>query len=393
MDAHINPELLLWARQTAGLTIEEAARRSTISLARLLKAESGEAPLTTIQLEKYAATCRRPVAAFYLPKPPEIPQAVPDFRRLPGGGVKAISTELRLEIRRAQQRRVDVIELADELEEELPKFTLTFTQQSSAKDASVLLREYLGISLQEQLTWGKPEKALKAWKRAAETAGVLVFEVSRIAVSEMRGVALSLDPLPIAILNGADEASARTFSLLHELTHLALNVSAIDGGVAEPVGLSEQDARTEKFCNEVAGEFLVPSEALLQYLGEQADGGLNMTFLASAAKRFSVSREVIARRLLVNGRIGNGQFQLWREQLKEEYEAFLKEKKAKSKASKSGPRFEVIQARNLSQTFMRLAFNAYEQDHLSLNGVSGLLGLKVKSVFALRDLVRQGADV
>ena len=390
MDAHINPELLLWARQTAGLSTEEAAKKAGISHARLLKAELGEAMLTTIQLEKYAAACRRPVAAFYLPKPPKVPQLVPDFRRLPGGGAKVLSAELRLEIRRAQQRRIEALDLAEELEEELPRFALTFSRSESTKVASLALRNYLQISLQEQLSWGKPEKAIKEWKRAAEAVGVLVFEVSRIAVGEMRGVALSLSPLPIAILNGADEPSARTFSLLHELAHLALNVSAIDSGAAESLGLSEQDAQTEMFCNEVAGEFLVPTEVLIPFLEGREDGGLNMAGLSAAARYFSVSREVVARRLLVNRRISYGQFQQWHQLLKDEYEQFLKERKAKSKISKSGPSYEVIQARNLSQTFMRLAFNAYEQDHLSLSGISGVLGLKVRGVFALRDLVRQG---
>ncbi|MCW5649150.1 MAG: ImmA/IrrE family metallo-endopeptidase [Ramlibacter sp.] len=392
MDAHINPDLLLWARQTAGLSIEDLARRTGIALARLVKAEAGETPLTTIQLEKVAAICRRPVAAFYLPRAPAIPVAIPDFRRLPEGGLRSLSTELRLEIRRAQQRRQETLDLAEELEEDLPIFDLSFSLDLSPHEASKKLRDYMRISVEEQISWGKPEKALKEWKKAAEAIGVMVFEVSRIPVSEMRGVALSLSPLPIAILNGADEASARIFSLIHELAHLALNVSAIDSGAFDEDGLAAQEARTEKFCNEVAGEFLVPILSVQKFLEARQNSVLDLALVAAIAKHFSVSRQVVARRLQVRGHINPAQYRQWHQQLKEEYEQYLKDRKAKIKANKSGPPFEVIQARNLSQTFVRVAFNAYDQDHLSLNGVSGLLGLKVKGVFALRNLVKDGAE-
>lgn len=390
MDALINPELLRWARETAGLSIEEAAHRADISLERLVKAESGERNLSTIQLEKFAKACRRPLAAFYLPKPPPAPGIIPDFRRLSPDGTKTLSTQLRLEIRRAQQRRSDALELATELEEPLRTFDLAFTTQAQAKEAASLIRKHLGISLEQQLTWRKPEHALKEWKRAAEEVGILVFEVSRIPVGEMRGIALSLTPLPIVILNGADEPSARVFSLLHEITHLAINVSAIDDGAIEGLGLSEQDAAIEKYCNEVAGEFLAPADFVRDFLIRRQAGSVNLILVAELAKQLSVSREVVARRLLNIGRIDQQQYQDWRQQFKEEYEQFLKSRKEKNKNSKSGPTFEVIQARNLSQTFVRLAFDAYEQDHLSLSGVSGLLGMKVKGVFALRDLVREG---
>ncbi len=391
MDASINPELLVWARETAGLSLEEVARRSGVSLSRIAKVELGEAHLTTIQLEKYAEACRRPVAAFYLPKPPKVPEIIPDFRRLENHEPKAFSTELRLEIRRAQLRRIEAIELAAEVEEPLKNFTLSFSKTTLLGEAGANLRRYLGITLQAQLAWRKPESALKEWKRAAEAVGVLVFEVSRIPVGEMRGIAVSLRPLPIVILNGADEPSARIFSLFHELAHLALNVSAIDDGSTEGEGLSAQDARTERFCNEVAGEALVPSEFVEQFLKKSSESTVDLDSVANLARQLSVSRDVVARRFLSQGRIDQTLYQKWHRHFKDEYEKFIKDRKLKAKASKSGPSFEVIQARNLSQTFVRLAFDAYEQDYLSLSSVSGLLGMKVKSVFALRDLVREGA--
>ena len=259
------------------------------------------------------------------------------------------------------------------------------------REASANLRRYLGITLQAQLAWRKPESALKEWKRAAEAVGVLVFEVSRIPVGQMRGIAVSLRPLPIVILNGADEPSARIFSLFHELAHLAFNVSAIDDGSTEGEGLSAQDARTERFCNEVAGEALVPSEFVEQFLKKSSEITVDLDSVADLARQLSVSRDVVARRFLSHGRIDQTLYQKWHRHFKDEYEKFIKDRKLKAKASKSGPSFEVIQARNLSQTFVRLACDAYEQDYLSLSSVSGLLGMKVKSVFALRDLVREGA--
>lgn len=385
MDALVSPKILVWARETASLSLAEAAKKASISPGTLKLAEVGTGNVSTTQLEKLAIVYKRPLAAFYLSEVPESPVALPDFRRLPGGAGRALSPSLALELRRARQRRDETIKLASELEEDLPEFSARFSLEDSVVRVATALRKKLDVSLEIQRDWRSSEKALKAWKTAVERAGILVFEMSRVPVSEVRGVAIHYDILPVIVLNGADAASARTFSLFHELAHIVLGVSAIDDGLESETGLSDHERRVEAFCNAIAAEILVPELAIRTLIDRISDAGA-VEQIAATAKAFSVSREVIARRLVSLGRIGSSRYAELQEQFRSEYSAFLVEKKKKSSGA---PSPTVIQARNLSRTLSRLALNAYEQDQLSLNGVSEILGVRARAVNDFREIVRR----
>jgi hypothetical protein len=59
--ALINPGMLVWARESARLTIEEAAHKIGIAADKLAACEGGEAQLTFPQLMKAAREYKRPV--------------------------------------------------------------------------------------------------------------------------------------------------------------------------------------------------------------------------------------------------------------------------------------------------------------------------------------------
>jgi Zn-dependent peptidase ImmA (M78 family)/transcriptional regulator with XRE-family HTH domain len=393
MEAFVKPELLIWAREAVGFSIEEAAKRASVALSTLQKAEAGQGRVSMTQLNSLADAYKRPIAAFYLPSPPPKPTVVPDFRRLPGGLQKQRSVALNVEIRRARQRREDTIRLATELESSLPTFSLSFSLSTPVETAARTIRDYLALSVDEQLTWRKSDVALKKWKQVLEAKGVLVFEVSRIPVSEMRGVALSFDALPIILLNGADEHNARVFSLFHELVHLSLGVSAIDDAQTDENWLSPEEKKVEQYCNAVAAEFLTPKDAFLHKLGQQNQADGLPQRIAELAKTFSVSREVIARRLLSSKKITENLYIELRAVFKAEYDAYMKSKKDEQRSKGTPIRPEVMQARNLSATFVKIALDAYSQDSLSLNSASDILGVKARGVAKLRDYLRSSAPV
>ena len=86
----VNPEILSWARETAGLTLEEAVGKLKIRDAhgvaaeeRLAALESGETEPTRQMLVKMAKQYRRPLVTFYLSTPPAKGDRGADFRTLP----------------------------------------------------------------------------------------------------------------------------------------------------------------------------------------------------------------------------------------------------------------------------------------------------------------------
>src|SRR4051794_19713070 len=104
----INPGMLSWARKTAGISIEDAARKiggSSLSPDKLLAWELGNDQPTANYLRKAAEVYKRPLGTFFLsefPKEFTIPR---DFRRLPGDGERTLSPALRLQLRQSEERR------------------------------------------------------------------------------------------------------------------------------------------------------------------------------------------------------------------------------------------------------------------------------------------------
>ena len=75
----LNHEILIWARETANLTREEAVKKLGIgdtrgvgAIDRLIAIEIGKTEPTRAVLVKMAKHYRRPLLTFYLAKPPQI---------------------------------------------------------------------------------------------------------------------------------------------------------------------------------------------------------------------------------------------------------------------------------------------------------------------------------
>jgi transcriptional regulator with XRE-family HTH domain len=80
---NVVPRVLIWARETANLSLEEAAKKLRISARRLASFEAGEQGPTRQQIAAMAKRYYRPLLAFYLASPPREADQPRDFRSLP----------------------------------------------------------------------------------------------------------------------------------------------------------------------------------------------------------------------------------------------------------------------------------------------------------------------
>lgn len=69
--ALVKGELLVWARRCVRMGPKAAAQHLRISRERLVAWEKNRAKPTLNQLRKLAQLYRRPLAVFYLPRPPK----------------------------------------------------------------------------------------------------------------------------------------------------------------------------------------------------------------------------------------------------------------------------------------------------------------------------------
>lgn len=318
----VDKSILLWARETSGFDIPSVAKKVGTTPARVQEwEEEGGSQPTIKQLRKLAKAYMRPIGLFFLPELPEDPESIKDFRRIPDELLEDMSSALRFEIRLAQDRREEALELISDLDEEPFTIEKRFRLNDDPDRVAAELREILKISISEQMRWRTKYEAFGSWRHAIEEKGTLVFQTGLlrnliVLPKEARGFSIAEQPYPVIVVNGKDHHSARCFTLIHELAHILLD----DGGLCDlhnPFRATSEIDRTEIFCNRVAGSTLVPADALVG-TDIVRDHGSHSEWsddeLAALSKKFWVSWEVILRRLLILRRTTRSFYEHWRKE-------------------------------------------------------------------------------
>lgn len=371
-EALVNPELLVWARESANLSAEDAAAKAQERPDRLLEWEAGHTRPTIAQLRKLARVYHRPIAVFYLPKPPMAFMAMHDYRRLAGSAIPAPSYELTHEIRRARDRRDVAIELLEDLNVAPPVFRPVITLSSDPDRAAELLRSYVGVSRDDQFSWKTQYEALDGWRRAFEAAGVLVFQSAHVDIDEMRGFSLAEATLPVVVVNAADTPLGRVFSLAHELTHIALRA----GGLCDMVDMAArppEEQVLEVFCNKVAASILLP----IDWLDRDPDIRRHTSptwsdeDIRALSRRYKVSREAFLRRLLTIGKTTSDFYRQKRAQFIEEYR-----KHREQKTGFAPP--DALAIARAGEYFTRLVLESYHRERITSGNVAEYLDVKLK---------------
>src|SRR5829696_7333077 len=97
----VNPELLRWARERAGLATDDLISR----FPKLEVWEHGAAKPTLKQIEKFAAATHTPIGFLFLPQPPVENIPIPDFRTVRNRRIQRPTPDLLDTIYICQQRQ------------------------------------------------------------------------------------------------------------------------------------------------------------------------------------------------------------------------------------------------------------------------------------------------
>jgi Zn-dependent peptidase ImmA (M78 family) len=295
--------LLEWARERARINASDLARR----FPKLPEWESGARHPTLKQLEDFATATHTPVGYLLLEQPPEEPVPIPDFRTMADTTVERPSADLLDTIYQTQQKQAWYRDYAQFSGAELVSFVGSLTTSDDVVDAARVIRTALDYDVGTRgSSW---TAALTRLIEQAESIGVLVM-VNGIVGSntrrkldpeEFRGFALVDELAPVVFINGADTKAAQIFTLAHELAHLWLGETALSD--AEPETAPSNPV--ERWCNSVAGEFLVPLDDLRQHFADSLDRTPELDRLAA---RYRTSTLVILRRLRDAGYIDAGSY-------------------------------------------------------------------------------------
>ncbi len=386
----INPAILSWARETAGLSLQEAAAKIQLRDAhgktggeRLAALEAGDGDISRPILLRMAKQYRRPLVAFYLSKPPRRGDRGSDFRTVHGAersaAVEGLVDAL---VRDIRSRQGIVRSVLDEEEAEPLPFVASVSMQLGKDIVAERICQALHFDLSVYRKQASMDAAFSWLRSKAEDAGIYVLLLGNLGshhtsldVDAFRGFAIADPVAPFVVINDQDARPAWSFTLIHEIVHVVLGQSGISG--------AGSDTEVEQFCNDVASSILLPDSDLKAFKKPDA---VAISELASAIGQYSAARKVSATmaayRLRRHRVISDGE---WRE-LRRFFLAAWKRGEAMRKAreaDKDGPSFFVVRRHRLGGALVSLMRRTVSDGVVTPTRAAKVLGVKPRSVYPL----------
>ncbi|MCY4090766.1 MAG: XRE family transcriptional regulator [Caldilineaceae bacterium] len=389
----VNPDIMVWARETAGLTKKDAAKKlgfqdSTRSSAveKLARIERGQKEPSRSQLTRMAAQYRRPLLSFYLSKPPRKGDRGVDFRTIPQSEDTPEEALLDALIRdiRARQSMVRVIMEDEEEAEPLP-----FVGSHRIEDgrAAVLksLRALLGIDVADYRAQRDASAAFALLRKSAEEAGIFVLLKGNLGnyktaldTTVFRGFAIADEVAPFIVINDQDAKPAWSFTLLHETVHVMLGHTGISAVSAEN--------EIEKFCNDVAGEFLLLEEELGHLALSHSGQIISITERISAlARELKVSRAMIAYKAYRSDLLTWETYNQLRISFREEWLQNREMRRERTRQNETILDHNRVRRHRLGTRIIGIVRRMLAADALSTSKAAQILGVKPRQVQPLLD--------
>lgn len=380
----VNPENLRWARETAALSIEEAARKIGLTglsaATRLREIERGERVPTRTNLTKMAKAYHRPILALYVSQPPAKGARAHDLRTIRNDTTMA-EAQLDAIVRNLRARQSL---LRDALEDEDEAIAVSQIGAVSANEGPAAIANAIlkatGFDLSQFRAQRTIEEAFAFARASVEKLGIYVLLIgdlghftTKLSQYVFRGISLPDPIVPFIVVNDNDSKSAWTFTLLHELAHLFIGESAISG--------YGSDVETERLCDDVAAQILLPYGDL-ETVGTHYDlFEAQIAEIGRASRGWKISRKMVAYNLLRNGRISSLLYQQLSDRFDEDRLEFV------TSSGTSGSYF-VTRTHRLGRSFIYTVDRMIASGALTTRKAAFVLGVKPTSVGRLTEGVR-----
>lgn len=387
----VNPQILVWARERAGLSLAAAAKKLGLAAERLDRLEIGEAGPSPSLLKRIAAAYRRPLVTFYMAAPPASAEPMGDFRTLTAPAPHQEGALLDALIRDIRTRQAIVRDLLEDDEDtnELP-FVSGSRMDEGVEAVAAKVRQTLGVTHGDQQSAKDAESLFKLLRRKTENVGVFVIlagdlgspQHNGISVETFRGYALVDKMAPFIVINDKDAKTARNFTLVHELAHLFLGEEGVSGPISPEY--AHLLPPVEIFCNQVASEFLLPEAALSAVPADRAEDRQYIEdTVEKIAKNWNVSRLAVMYRLYRARHVKKGTWEEYRERYKADLTTSHQRDKEKSAGKEGGPNYYVVRRDRLGNGLLSLARQTLSDGSLSYTKAAKLLAVKASNVAPL----------
>ena len=393
----VNPEILVWARETAGLTQEHAAKKLGFrdsprfsATEKLAAVEDGVRDPSRPQLVKMADQYRRPLLTFYLSKPPKKGRVGTDFRTNPEGHLASEEALLSALVRDIIARQSMVrASLEDEDEAE----TLPFIGSHSIGDGRAVvlgsLQTLLGVDSAVYQAQPGTSAAFDLLRTRVEELGAFVLlkgdlgnYLSAIDTTVFRGLSIADEVAPFVVINDQDARSAWSFTLLHETVHLLLGQTGISG--------EDAGNEIEQFCDDVAGEFLLPAgEVDRLSIRDSAYVDDVIEQIGAFADSANVSRAMVAYRAYRALLISQQTYQQLRDTFRREWRESRERSRGRAREQEGGPNYYIVRRHRLGKRIVDLVERMMAAGTVSTSKAARMLGIRARQVQPLLRAGRQ----
>lgn len=389
----VNPEILRWARETAGFDLEEASQKLRIldiegvsAVNRLAALEAGKSDPTRAMLVKMAKQYHRPLLVFYMSAPPKTGNRGEDFRTLPKEYSESSEALLNALIRDVQVRQSIIRAVLEDEDEAVP---LPFVGSMDIADGvtAVLasIRNTIDVDLTDFRAQPTADDAFALLRTGVESAGVFVLLMgdlgshhTAIAPETFRGFTIADRIAPFIVINDGDSRAAWSFTLLHELVHIWLGQTGVSSVFSEK--------EIEKFCNEVASEFLLPKQELAQ-LNVNSFSTFDdlQAGISEFARAKNVSNSMVAYKLYLTGVITQPTWSRLSEAYREWWHKSKEEQRTKARAKVGGPNYYTVRRHRIGGNLIALVQRMMAAGALTTVKAGKVLGVKAQNVQKLME--------
>lgn len=375
---NLNPEVLVWARESLALTKNQASEKTKINTKRFNQLESGEKLPTIDELRSLSKTYKRTIATLLLKQPPKEKPLPKDRRTINSLKIGQFHEKTIMAVRKARALAQLFVELRLEMNTEFPKFNLSASMTDNPKEVAFKIRKLIDLNEIREIT--DINLALEGYIEKVESLGIAVFQLS-LTQDGLRGFSITDDIVPIiGIKRGSEQPQSKTFTLFHELGHILLN----EGGLCDMS--NKTNVKIEKWCNAFSAEVLVPTEELLQFKSVQEhqlqnNKSWSKKELIELGRYFHVSLLAVLRSLLENNLTSRAFYS-------QKHDAWNKPTFGRAKNPK-GREMHKESYKERGRTNVSLAFKAYDQNKIGIKDLSDILGLRFSYIPKTRELLKE----
>lgn len=384
----VNPEILSWARETAGLSLEDASRklgfvdtRRRTRAERLLAYESGREMPSRSVLTNMAKRYRRPLLTLYLSKPPRKDDIGVDFRTLPTEYSAADSAILDALIRDVLASQ-SLVRAALEDEDEAEPLPFINSRRISDGQQAVLETLHNLLKAPREDFYKQPDAsaAFNLLRSVAENAGVFALLKgnlssfhTNISTEVFRGFTIADDVAPFVVINDNDARPAWSFTLLHELVHLILGQTG--------VGNTAFTRDEERFCNDVAGEFLLPDYEIAGLALNRTNNIDDITErISEFARTRNLSRAMVAYKGYRAGVLGQAVYQELANKFRRQWLDDRDTTRRQQRQTDGGPDYYAVRRHRIGNKLVSLVARMTDTGALSTTKAAIVLDIKPTQV-------------